>query len=68
MPSKFHQIPSMKNPWNKTDLDRLIWKTIDLVIDAATSLRPIKGLMALDVFGAKSLLREQREQSVPEKD
>ena len=67
MPSKFNQIPSMKNPWHPSDLDRLVWKTIDLVVDAAMSLRIVKDFLALDVFAEGPAPRRPREKSLPKR-
>ena len=57
----------MKNPWHPSDLDRLVWKTIDLVVDAAMSLRIVKDFLALDVFAAKPTQRRPREKSLPKR-
>jgi len=64
MPSKFHQIPSMKNLWNQSDLDRLAWKALDLVVDAAVSLRIVKDFLAIEVFEEKPTPRRPREKSL----
>ena len=50
MPSKFHQIPSMKNPWSARDSERLAWKALDLAVDAVMSLHWIRDLMAIDIL------------------
>jgi len=36
----------MKNPWDEKDLNRLIWKTLDLAADAVTSLRCVRTMLA----------------------
>jgi len=36
----------MKNPWDPKDLDRLIWKTLDLAADAVTSLRCVRNMLS----------------------
>lgn len=64
MPSKFHQTPSMKNPWHPSDLDRLVWKTLDLALDAAMSLRIVKDFLVLDVFAEKPAPRRPRKKSL----
>ena len=50
MPSKFHQIPSMKNPWSARDSERLAWKALDLAVDAVMSLHWIRDLLAVEIF------------------
>ncbi len=50
MPSKFHQIPSMKNPWSARDSERLAWKALDLAVDAVMSLRWVRDMLALEIF------------------
>ena len=57
----------MKNPWNPSDLDRLVWKTLDLVVDAAMSLRIVKDFLALDVFAEKPAPRRPREKYLPKR-
>jgi hypothetical protein len=46
MPSIFNKPPTMKNPWDAKDLDRLIWKTLDLAADAVTSLRCVRTMLS----------------------
>ena len=46
MPSIFNKPPTMKNPWDAKDLDRLIWKTLDLAADAVTSMRCVRTMLA----------------------
>jgi hypothetical protein len=46
MPSIFNKPPTMKNPWDAKDLDRLVWKTLDLAADAVTSLRCVRTMLA----------------------
>ena len=46
MPSIFNKPPTMKNPWDAKDIDRLIWKTLDLAADAVTSLRCVRTMLA----------------------
>lgn len=53
MPSKFHQIPSMKNPWSARDSERLAWKALDLAVDAVMSFRCVRDLLALEIFADK---------------
>jgi len=36
----------MKNPWDEKDLDRLIWKSLDLAADAVTSLRCVRTMLS----------------------
>ena len=57
----------MKNPWHPSDLDRLVWKTIDLVVDAAMSLRIVKDFLALDLFAEEPTPRRPREKSLPKR-
>ncbi len=55
----------MKNLWNQSDLDRLAWKALDLVVDAAMSLRMVKDLLAVEVFEEKPTPRRRpREKSL----
>jgi len=46
MASIFNKPPTMKNPWDAKDLDRLIWKTLDLATDAVTSLRCVRTMLS----------------------
>jgi hypothetical protein len=46
MASIFNKPPTMKNPWDAKDLDRLIWKTLDLAADAVTSLRCVRTMLS----------------------
>ena len=46
MPSIFNKPPTMKNPWDAKDLDRLVWKTLDLAVDAVTSMRCVRTILA----------------------
>jgi len=46
MSSIFNKPPTMKNPWDEKDLNRLIWKTLDLAADAVTSLRCVRTMLA----------------------
>ena len=46
MPSIFNKPPTMNNPWNPSDLDRLVWKTLDLAADAVTSMRCVRTMLA----------------------
>jgi hypothetical protein len=46
MSSIFNKPPTMKNPWDAKDLDRLIWKSLDLAADAVTSLRCVRAMLA----------------------
>ena len=46
MASIFNKPPTMKNPWDAKDVDRLIWKTLDLAADAVTSLRCVRTMLA----------------------
>ena len=46
MPSIFNKPPTMKNPWDAKDVDRLIWKTLYLAADAVTSLRCVRTMLA----------------------
>lgn len=46
MPSIFNKPPTMKNPWDAKDLDRLMWKTLDLAADAVTSMRCVRTMLA----------------------
>jgi hypothetical protein len=55
MPSKFHETLSMKKPWSQNDLDRLIWKTVDLAADAVTSLRCVRTILAAVVSVAEAV-------------
>jgi hypothetical protein len=64
MPSKFHQTPSMKNLWNQSDLDRLAWKALDLIVDAAMSLQIVKDFLAIEVFEEKPTPRSPRKKSL----
>jgi hypothetical protein len=64
MPSNFHETPSMKNPWSQNDLDRLIWKTLDLIVDAATSLQIVKDVLAIDLSEEKPTPRIPRRKSL----
>lgn len=54
----------MKNLWNQSDLDRLAWKALDLVVDAAMSLRIVKDFLAIEVFEEKPTPRWQRKKSL----
>ncbi len=54
----------MKNLWNQSDLDRLAWKALDLVVDAAMSLRVVKDLLALEVLEEKPTPRRPPEKSL----
>jgi hypothetical protein len=46
MSSIFNKPPTMKNPWDEKDLNRLIWKTLDLAADAVTSMRCVRTMLA----------------------
>lgn len=46
MSSIFNKPPTMENPWDEKDLNRLIWKTLDLAADAVTSLRCVRTMLA----------------------
>jgi hypothetical protein len=55
MPSIFNKPPTMKNPWDEKDLNRLIWKTVDLAADAVTSLRCVRTILAAVVSVAEAV-------------
>jgi hypothetical protein len=54
----------MKNLWNQSDLDRLAWKALDLIVDAAMSLRIVKDLLAVEIFEEKPTPRSPRKKSL----